>query len=77
VLVSVQIKEVSHASATPLYGQVQDENHARSPHRAKIMAQICCDYNLKDQVVRCWKTDFLDRVEPLFGRNTDRQQYLE
>ena len=44
---------------------------------AKTMAQICRDHNLKDQVVRRWKADFLDRAATLFGGDTDRQQQLE
>jgi transposase-like protein len=44
---------------------------------AKTMAQICRDHNLKDQVVRRWKADFLERAETLFGGDTDRQQQLE
>ena len=44
---------------------------------AKTMAQICRDHNLKDQVVRRWKTDFLERAETLFGPDADRQQHLD
>lgn len=44
---------------------------------AKTMAQICRDHNLKDQVVRRWKTDFLERAETLFGADADRQQHLD
>lgn len=44
---------------------------------AKPMAQICREHNLKDQVVRRWKADFLDRAETLFGGDADRQQQLD
>ncbi len=44
---------------------------------AKTMAQICRDHNLKDQVVRRWKTDFLERAETVFGGHADRQQQLD
>jgi transposase len=44
---------------------------------AKTMAQICRDHTIKDQVVRCWKTDFLDQAETIFGGDTDRVQHLE
>jgi len=44
---------------------------------AKTMAQICRDHNLKDQVVRRWKTDFLDRAETLLGGDADRVQHLD
>jgi putative transposase len=44
---------------------------------AKTMTQICRDHNLKDQVVRRWKADFLDRAETLFGGDADRVQHLE
>jgi transposase-like protein len=43
----------------------------------KTMAQICRDHNLKDQVVRRWKADFLDRAETLFGGDADRVQHLD
>jgi transposase len=44
---------------------------------AKTMAHICREHNLKDQVVRRWKTEFLDRAETIFGGDSDRQQHLE
>jgi transposase len=44
---------------------------------AKTMAQLCREHNLKDQVVRRWKADFLDRAETLFGGDTERQQQLD
>ena len=44
---------------------------------AKTMAQICRDYTLKDQVVRRWKAEFLDRAETVFGADADRQHHLE
>ena len=44
---------------------------------AKTMAQICRDHYLKDQVVRRWKADFLDRAETLFGGDAHRQQHLD
>jgi transposase-like protein len=44
---------------------------------AKTMAQICREHNLKDQVVRRWKTEFLERAETIFGGDTERQQHVE
>jgi transposase-like protein len=44
---------------------------------AKAMAQICREPQLKDQVVRRWKVDFLDHAEPLCGGDTDRRQHLD
>jgi transposase len=44
---------------------------------AKPMAQLCREHNLKDQVVRRWKADFLDRAETLFGSDSERQQQLD
>jgi transposase len=44
---------------------------------AKTMALICREHNLKDQVVRRWKTEFLERAETVFGGEADRQQHLE
>ena len=44
---------------------------------AKTMAQICREHNLKDQVVRRWTADFLDRAETLVGSDADRQQQLD
>ncbi len=44
---------------------------------AKTMAQICRDHDLKDQVVRRWKTEFLERAEVVFSPDVDRQQHLE
>jgi transposase len=43
----------------------------------KTMTQICRDHNLKDQVVRRWKAEFLERADMVFGGDTDRQQHLE
>ena len=44
---------------------------------AKTMAQICREHNLKDQVVRRWKGEFLDRAETIFGGDATSQQHLE
>src|SRR4029453_6738209 len=44
---------------------------------AKTMAQICREHNLKDQVVRRWKTEFLERAETIFGGDATSQQHLE
>jgi transposase-like protein len=44
---------------------------------AKTMAHICREHNLKDQVVRRWKTEFLNRAETIFGGDAARQQHLE
>ena len=44
---------------------------------AKTMAQICREHNLKDQVVRRWKSEFLERAETIFGGDATSQQHLE
>jgi transposase-like protein len=44
---------------------------------AKTMAQICREHNLKDQVVRRWKTEFLERADTIFGGDIDRQQQFD
>jgi transposase-like protein len=41
------------------------------------MAQICREHNLKDQVVRRWKSEFLERAETIFGGDATSQQHLE
>jgi transposase-like protein len=44
---------------------------------AKTIAQICREHNLKDQVVRRWKSAFLEPAETIFGGDADRQQHLD
>jgi transposase-like protein len=44
---------------------------------AKTMAQICREHNLKDQVVRRWKSEFLEHAETIFGGDATSQQHLE
>ena len=43
----------------------------------KTMAKICRDHNLKDQVVRRWKADFLARAESVFAGDAIHQEQLE
>jgi transposase len=43
----------------------------------KRMAQICREYNLKEQVVGRWRTVFLERAELLFSAETERDEHLE
>ena len=44
---------------------------------AKTMAEICREHNLKDPVVRRWKSEFLERAETIFAGDADRQQHLD
>ena len=43
----------------------------------KRMAQICCEHNLKEQVVMRWRATFLERAELLFSAETEREGPLE
>ncbi len=41
---------------------------------SKSMAQVCREYDLKEQVVLRWKAEFLDRAPTLFAPDLDRSQ---
>ena len=40
--------------------------------KLKSMAQVCREYDLKEQVVMRWKADFLERAPSLFASNQQR-----
>ncbi len=40
--------------------------------RLKSTAQVCREYDLKEQVVLRWKADFLERAPTLFAPDQDR-----
>jgi transposase len=42
--------------------------------RLKSTAQVCREYDLKEQVVTRWKADFLERAPSLFAPEQDRSQ---
>ena len=42
--------------------------------RLKSTAQVCREYDLKEQVVLRWKADFLDRAPTLFTSHQHRDQ---
>lgn len=42
--------------------------------RLKSTAQVCREYDLKEQVVMRWKADFLERAPTLFAPEQDRSQ---
>ena len=42
--------------------------------RLKSTAQVCREYDLKEQVVLRWKADFLERAPTLFAPDQDRTQ---
>ena len=42
--------------------------------KLKSMAQVCRDYDLKEQVVARWKAEFLERAPTLFGTAQQRDQ---
>jgi transposase len=44
---------------------------------AKTMAQLCREYELKDQLVYRWKAEFLERAETIFGGDTEQQHAKE
>ncbi len=39
----------------------------------KSVAQVCRDYDLKEQVVTRWKAEFLERAPMLFASNQQRE----
>ena len=42
--------------------------------KLKSMAQVCRDYDLKEQVVTRWKAEFLERAPTLFAPDQQRAQ---
>ncbi len=42
--------------------------------KLKSMAQVCRDYDLKEQVVTRWKAEFLERAPTLFAPNPQRDE---
>ena len=40
--------------------------------KLKSMAQVCREYDLKEQVVARWKAEFLERAPSLFATNQQR-----
>ena len=42
--------------------------------KLKSMAQVCRDYDLKEQVVTRWKAEFLERAPTLFAPDQQRDQ---
>jgi transposase-like protein len=40
----------------------------------KSVAQVCREYDLKEQVVLRWRAEFLDRAPTLFASDLDRSQ---
>ncbi len=42
--------------------------------KLKTMAQVCRDYDLKEQVVLRWKAEFLERAPTLFAPDQQRDQ---
>jgi transposase-like protein len=40
--------------------------------KLKSMAQVCREYDLKEQVVTRWKAEFLERAPSLFATNQQR-----
>ena len=42
--------------------------------RLKSTAQVCREYDLKEQVVLRWKADFLERAPTLFAPHQDHTQ---
>jgi transposase len=43
----------------------------------RSMAQLCREYDLKEQVVTRWRAVFLDRAEMLFRTETEREGHRE
>ncbi len=41
--------------------------------KLKSVAQVCRDYDLKEQVVTRWKAEFLERAPTLFASNQQRE----
>ena len=42
--------------------------------KLKSMAQVCREYDLKEQVVTRWKAEFLERAPSLFASDQQRDQ---
>ena len=42
--------------------------------KLKSMAQVCRDYDLKEQVVTRWKAEFLERAPTVFAPDQERDQ---
>ena len=42
--------------------------------KLKSMAQVCREYDLKEQVVTRWKAEFLERASRLFAADQQRDQ---
>ena len=42
--------------------------------KLKSMAQVCREYDLKEQVVSRWKAEFLERAPTLFASDLQRDQ---
>ena len=42
--------------------------------KLKSMAQVCREYDLKEQVVARWKAEFLERAPTLFAADQQRDQ---
>ena len=42
--------------------------------KLKTMAQVCRDYDLKEQVVTRWKAEFLERAPTLFAPDQHRDE---
>jgi transposase-like protein len=42
--------------------------------KLKSMAQVCREYDLKEQVVTRWKAEFLERAPSLFATDQQRDQ---
>src|SRR3712207_2889859 len=42
--------------------------------KLKRMAQVCREYDLKEQVVTRWKAEFLERAPTLFASDPQRDQ---
>ena len=42
--------------------------------KLKSMAQVCREYDLKEQVVTRWKAEFLERAPSLFATTQQRDQ---
>ncbi len=42
--------------------------------KLKSMAQVCREYDLKEQVVTRWKAEFLERAPSLFAADRQRDQ---
>ena len=45
--------------------------------KLKSMAQVCREYDLKEQVVTRWKAEFLERAPTVFATNQQRDEAHE